>query len=133
MNFADAHRMTSICDDILPSRGSGGVVPGCTIIGLNTVQQSERSVALYTEKVSVLVRRIHAVRPQAAIVAGLSTNPAGGPVTAQELARDILATRQLVSGYWLNVPAPGIGCPSCREPDPQIAVQMFALLAKSLH
>lgn len=129
--IAASHHWTSICDLILPERLPADVrtpqeeVPPCDVIGLNTVQQSERDPARYARLVAEDVALVQSVAPGRPVLAGLSANPAGPPVTAAEIAADIRLTRSLVAGYWLNVPSPGVGCPHCHEPDP-------ALLARAL-
>lgn len=123
--LAAAEHWVSICDliepDRLPARersDPAAEVPPCTVIGLNTVQQSERQPTRYAALVARALSLVHRVRPSAPVLAGLSANPRGGPVSAAELAADIRATHALVQGYWLNVPSPGVGCPSCGLPDP---------------
>ena len=123
ITLAHAHHLQIICDYIEPSRIKGGYTPACDIIGLNTVQQSERSPATYASKVAKIVQAVHQANPAVPISAGLSSNPAGSPVTATELIDDIISTQSEVGGYWLNVSAPGVGCPDCNEPDPSVAIQ----------
>ncbi len=121
--LAHKYSLQIICDYIEPDRYKGGYTPACDVIGLNTVQQSERSSTLYLKAVSKIVSKIRKVNKTSPISAGLSTNPRGSAVTASQLDQDIKATQTLVSGYWLNVPAPGVGCPSCNLPQPKIAIQ----------
>lgn len=123
--LAHAHHLQIICDYIEGDRVKGGYTPACDIIGLNTVQQSERSATTYASKVAAIIRAVHRADPTVPIIAGLSSNPARSPVTASELIDDIHSTQSEVSGYWLNVPAPGVGCPDCNEPDPSVAIQML--------
>jgi hypothetical protein len=131
--------LQSICDFIQPDRLPPGQrtpaneVPSCSIIGLNTVQQSERSPARYRAVVAREVAIIREVNPTVPIIAGLSSNPRGAPVSAAELTADMEATADLVDGYWLNVPAPGVGCPACHEPDPALMASALAALPASFH
>ncbi|WP_041661628.1 hypothetical protein [Acidimicrobium ferrooxidans] len=131
---ARAAGLQSICDfiesDRLPSgeRTAQNEVPPCSIVGLNTVQQSERSTARYRAVVARDVAVIRSVDPSVPIIAGLSSNPRGTPVTAAELTADMEATAGLVNGYWLNVPAPGVGCPACHAPDPGLMAEALAAL-----
>lgn len=131
--LAAAHGLVSICDYLEPvrvpvaDRASPRVSP-CTVIGLNAVQQSERSVSLYLEVVRREVLAVHSVAPGAPVLAGLSANPRGGPVTAAELTADMRAVAPLVAGFWLNVPAPGVGCPACGLPDPSLMAAALAAL-----
>jgi len=135
--LASRHGLLSICDLVEPDRLPGGgrvpaaQVPPCAVIGLNTVQQSERDPARYASLVAHDVAVVHAVNPARPVLAGLSANPAGGPVTASELASDIEATHDLVAGYWLNVPSPGIGCPRCAQPDPALMAAALEALGSS--
>ncbi len=132
---AASHHMLSICDFIQPDRLSASQripsaeVPKCDIVGLNTVQQSERNPQQYAATVRHIIGIIDTVNPQLPAIAGLSTNPAGPPVTATELVSDIRATQSFVAGYWLNVPSPGVGCPNCHAPDPAILESAMSMLA----
>jgi len=133
--LATTEQWTSICDLVQPDRLFAGQrtpaqeVPPCTVIGLNTVQQSERQPAIYAALVAKAVATIRAIHAKAIVLAGLSANPRGEPVTATELAEDIRATHGLVQGYWLNVPAPGVGCPACGLPNPGLMADALEQLA----
>jgi len=133
-SVAAAAGLQSICDFIQPDRlppaerTATYEVPDCSIVGLNTVQQSERSVVAYDAVVAREVAVIRSVRPSVPVIAGLSANPRGAPVTAAELAADMESTARLVNGYWLNVPAPGVGCPACHAPDPGLMAAALAAL-----
>jgi hypothetical protein len=133
---ARAHHLVAICDFLQPDRLPAAErfprdeVPPCGVIGLNTVQQSERSVERYVAVVEREVSIIRSVRPDVPILAGLSANPKGAPVTAAELTADMEAVRRLVNGFWLNVPAPGVGCPQCHAPDPGLLATALAALPK---
>jgi hypothetical protein len=124
--LAHAHHLRILCDYIEPDRTLGGYVPACDVVGLNTVQQSERNPALYRAKVARLVEIIHRARPGVPVIAGLSSNPAGPPVTATALTKALTAVSSLVAGFWLNVPAPGVGCPACGKPAPGILAAALA-------
>jgi len=52
-------------------------------------------------------------------------------VTADDLLRAIRATRELVDGYWFNIPRPSPYCPACTEFRPDIAVEVLRLVAGS--
>jgi hypothetical protein len=128
--------LTSICDFIQPDRlppderSARFAVPPCDILALNTVQQSGRDPRRYLAVVSREVALIRSVSPSVAIIAGVSSNPAGPPVPASTLARDMGEVASLVQGFWLNVPAPGVGCPRCRAPQPQVMTQALALFGR---
>lgn len=118
--LANARHLKIICDYIEPDRVPGGVVPASDVVALDTVQQSERSVSAYEAKVRQLVAAIHAVRPGVPIAAGLSSDPARPKILASVLADDMDAVQPLVNGFWLNVPAPGVGCAQCGLPEPGV-------------
>lgn len=69
--------------------------------------------------------------PSVIVIAGLSTNPPPGtPVTVAELVQDVFATRSVVDGYWLNVPAPGSACPRCGPQNPRLGRVFLQTLAR---
>ena len=63
------------------------------------------------------------------VLAGVSTNPHGQRVTADDILRAIAATRDVVDGYWLNIPRPGIHCPRCNDFRPDITIEVLRRLA----
>jgi hypothetical protein len=86
-------------------------------------QSLERDTASYTAFVRAAAAQALAAHPGITVLAGLSTNPPGAPVTVQHLTSAIQATRSVVSGYWLNIPGQGPRCPTCNAPRPDIAIQ----------
>src|SRR5262249_60974464 len=55
------------------------------------------------------------VHPHVVVLAGISTQPSGQQVTADDILRAIAATRYFVDGYWFNIPAPSEYCPRCTQ------------------
>jgi hypothetical protein len=92
-------------------------------------QGMERLPSTYAAFIGQAVGQILSANPRVTIYAGLSTNPAGPQVTATELLSDVRLTSSEVSGYWLNIPNPGEGCPGCGQAQPQIALELLASLA----
>ncbi len=88
-------------------------------------QSLEQDTSVYTAFVQAAAAQASAARPGIDLLAGLSTNPPGVPIEARQLTSAIQATRSLVDGYWLNVPAPGARCPACNAPRLDIAVQVL--------
>ena len=88
-------------------------------------QSLEQDTSVYTAFVQAAAAQASAARPGIGLLAGLSTNPPGAPIEARQLTSAIQATRSLVDGYWLNVPAPGARCPACNAPRLDIAVQVL--------
>ena len=88
-------------------------------------QSLERSPSTYLSVVRAAVTQIGSQNLQVKVLAGLSTNPPGGPVVAQQLLSDVQVTRGIVAGYWLNVPTAGPSCPTCGPTDPSLGVQVL--------
>ncbi len=88
-------------------------------------QSLERVAGPYTSLVSDAAKAVLSRDPQATVLAGLSTNPSGGPVSLAEILADIKETRSLVTGYWLNVPGVGTSCPDCAPPDPSLGAAVL--------
>ena len=86
-------------------------------------QSLELDTGAYRAFVQAAAAQASTARPGVGLLAGLSTNPPGVPIEARQLTSAIQATRSLVDGYWLNVPAPGARCPACNAPRQDIAVQ----------
>ena len=88
-------------------------------------QSLEQNASVYTAFVQAAVAQATAARSGIDLLAGLSTNPPGVPMEARQLTAAIQATRSVVDGYWLNVPVPGMQCPTCNAARPGIAVQVL--------
>ena len=86
-------------------------------------QSLERSTTTYAAFVRGAVSQARAGSASVEVLAGLSTNPPGQPVTSWELTDAIHATRSVVEGYWLNIPGQRSRCPSCNAPRPDIAIR----------
>lgn len=65
-----------------------------------------------------------------AVFAGLSTNPSGDTtITGATLYADSTATKDVVVGYWLNIPTRSAYCPRCQPGgDPQVAADYLTEL-----
>jgi hypothetical protein len=101
------------------SSGIEQAAAGADIVDVQA-QGREHDTSSYASFVLQAAAAIHARRPGAIVVAGLSTNPPSGGVTAGVLAAAIEAVRGHVQGFWLNVPSKGGHCPGCSSnPDPQ--------------
>ncbi|HEV2375370.1 MAG TPA: hypothetical protein VGS19_24820, partial [Streptosporangiaceae bacterium] len=84
-------------------------------------QSLERDTSVYEQFVREAAAQARAANPRVKLLAGLSTNPPGPPVSSQQLAAVIQATKPIVAGYWLNIPGKGPRCPTCNAPRPDIA------------
>jgi uncharacterized membrane protein len=100
--------------------GLAGSIAKVTDVLEIQAQSLERSTSTYAEFVRDAAAQARAANPRVAILAGLSTNPPGSPVTSQQLTAVIHATRGIVDGYWLNIPGRGPRCPTCNSPRPDV-------------
>jgi len=129
--FAHQHGMISMCDFILGKRigNKQGEAPPCDVVLLNYSQQSERSPQKYASVVNKALAVVDAKSPQLPLIAGLSTNPRGTPITASELVNAVNATSSKISGYWISIPTSGkIGCPNCSQQNPSLLPAFLAQL-----
>ncbi|SRR5579875_1165667 len=92
-------------------------------------QGSEMNTSTYATFVKQAAAQAQAANPHVKILAGLSTNPTGHTVTGKELYQAVLATQSSVIGYWLNIPSAGSHCPTCGQPQPQVAVDLLEKLS----
>jgi hypothetical protein len=91
-------------------------------------QGSEMALPLFTHFVEAAAQQARSANPKVTVLAGISTNPSGQRVTAEQILAAIDATRGAVAGYWFNVPAPGPYCPRCNDFRPDLAVQVLSAL-----
>lgn len=85
---------------------------------------------LYASFVKRAAAQARAANPKVVILAGLSTQPHGMTVTADEILQAIAATRDIVDGYWFNIPTgPAPSCPTCKSFRPDIAIDVLHRLA----
>jgi len=91
-------------------------------------QGSETALPLYSNFVQRGAQQARTANPHVVVLAGISTNPSGQRVTAEQIVAAIRATRASVDGYWFNVPAPGPYCPRCNDFRPDIAIDVFSAL-----
>lgn len=76
-------------------------------------QSLEAHPAAYARFVERAAHQVHRRNRLAVVIAGLSTNPPDGPVTAGVIERVVEAVEGGVRGFWLNMPRQGESCPRC--------------------
>lgn len=91
-------------------------------------QGAEANTAQYAAFVTAAANAARQANPNVKVLAGLSTNPDGETVTAQQLYAAVMATEGVVDGYWLNVPSGDPYCPKCGVPQPQVAIGLLQML-----
>jgi hypothetical protein len=92
-------------------------------------QGAELNTGVYANFVRQAAAQAREANPKVLVLAGVSTNPSGQRVTADDILRAIAATRDSVDGYWLNIPQPGEYCPRCTDFRPDIAIEVLSRLA----
>jgi hypothetical protein len=92
-------------------------------------QGSERDTTFFANFVGQAAAQARWANPNVLVLAGISTNPSGQRVTANDILRAIAATRDSVDGYWFNIPSPSEYCPSCNNFRPDIAIEVLRRLA----
>jgi hypothetical protein len=93
-------------------------------------QGFERNPALYADFVRRAAAQARAANPKVEVLAGISTQPSGQDVSADDILNCIAATRDVVDGYWFNIPQPSEYCPNCREFRPDIAVDVLRRVSR---
>jgi hypothetical protein len=96
--------------------------------------QAQGSEADLTEFVSFVKEAAYQARqanPRVIVLAGISTNPSGQPITAAQLIAAVRGVRPFVNGFWLNIPSAGAACPRCGAARPQVAVPLLRLMLQS--
>ena len=86
-------------------------------------QSLERDSATYATFVREAAAQARAANPGVTVLAGLSTNPPGALVAADQLVAAIEASRASVDGYWLNIPGRGPRCPTCNQKRPDVGIE----------
>jgi hypothetical protein len=94
-------------------------------------QGSERNTRVYADFVKQAAMQARQANPNVLVLAGISTNPSGQRVTANDILRAIAATRDSVDGYWFNIPRSSEYCPRCNDFRPDIAIEVVHRLAVS--
>ena len=95
---------------------------------LEIQSQQDEALGGFVSFVTQAAAQAEAANPNVLVLAGLTTNGPGDAITPQLLLNDYNATRDAVSGYWLNIPG-GHG----KGPrNPQVAVQFLQQLAPQL-
>ena len=107
-----------------------GTIAASTDVFEVQAQGLERNTGLYASFVAQAADQARDANPKVLVIAGLSTNPGGHAVSPVLLYRDVRATRSVVDGFWLNIPARSSACPRCGVPRPRAAVELLRRLAR---
>ncbi len=88
-------------------------------------QRFERDTERYARFVREAAAQAREANPKVLVLAGVSTQPSGQHVTADDILRAIDATSEFVDGYWFNIPDPSEYSPAVTEFRPDIAVDVL--------
>ncbi len=102
---------------------------GANVVNIQA-QRLERSTRAYVAFVKAAAAQARRANPGVTVLAGLSSNPTGAPVTTAQLTQAIAGTRAYVDGYWMNIPSPGPACPRCNPPRPDLAIAAIRTLSR---
>lgn len=92
-------------------------------------QRAEHDTAIYTDFVRQAAAQARQANPKVLVLAGISTNPLGRRVSADDVLRAIAATRDVVDGYWFNIPMQSEYSPLTTAYRPDIAIEVLRRLA----
>jgi hypothetical protein len=95
-------------------------------------QRFESDTKRYANFVRLAATQARQANPKVSVLAGISTQPFGPRVTANDIFGAIMATRGVVDGYWFNIPRPSQYSPHVTEFRPDIALDVFHRLAGQL-
>jgi hypothetical protein len=107
--------------------------PGAAVAdGFEVQSQQTEATPSATTFVTQAIAPARAAHPGAPVLAGLSTNPDGRRVSADDLLVVYRAARSAdATGFWLNIPEAGPECPACGTPQTAVAVAFLLALGAS--
>jgi hypothetical protein len=91
-------------------------------------QGSEADLSRYASFVAQAAQQARQANPKVVVLAGLSTDPNGVPVSGNQLENAYAAVNGIVDGYWLSIPGQSAACPDCDSPQPQAADDLLQQL-----
>jgi len=91
-------------------------------------QRFETDPSRYARFVRQAASQARQANPKVLVLAGISTEPIGQRVSADDILRAIAATRDVVDGYWFNIPQPSAYSPRAVEFRPDIAIDVLRRL-----
>ncbi len=108
------------------------VAPYVGVIDLQ-IQRYEFDATQYLAEASRLSRGILAVAPGTKITAGVSTNPPAGVASPWTMYRVYAVSSNTINGFWMNVPTPGPGCPTCSAYNPNASKIFLDMLGHRMN
>jgi hypothetical protein len=105
----------------------GGAAKYADVLDIQA-QSLQFDLPTYTRIVTAAAQQARAANPKIIVIAGITTgrdHADGSQVSSDDLIAAVKATRSVVDGYWLNVPAKGNDCPQCAEYRPELATDFL--------
>ncbi len=93
-------------------------------------QRALRTIGVCANFIQRAAEQARRANPGVELIAGISTNPLGRRVITDDLLRAIAATRDIVDGYWLNIPTRNEYSPGITEYRPDIAIEVIRRIGK---
>jgi hypothetical protein len=115
-------------DDAYLSLGLAAEAARCADVVDIQAQRFQNDPERYGSFVRAAAAQARAANPKVIVLAGVSTQPGGRDTSADAILRAIQATRDVVDGYWLNIPEPGEMSPKVRTFRPDIALDVLRRL-----
>jgi hypothetical protein len=106
------------------SQLAGDASPSADVFAVQA-QTYQDDAATYGDFVRQVAAQARAAHPSVLVLAGLSTGPHGRATTANAMLAAVAANNGAADGYWLNIPGPGVQCPTCGPPAPGIALEFL--------
>lgn len=117
----------SVYDAYISRNVAGAAAKYADVVAIQA-QGSELDVPQYASFITQATQQARQVNPHVVVVAGISTNPNGVQVSAQQLNDAYNAAKDVVDGYWLQIPGQSTVCPDCGSSQPQNAYHLLQQL-----
>lgn len=91
-------------------------------------QGSELDIPLYASFITQATQQARQANPHVVVLAGLSTSPNGVQVSPQQLTDAYTAVKDVVDGYWVQIPGQSTVCPDCGVSQPQSVYSLLQQL-----
>jgi hypothetical protein len=129
--WPDLARRTGDRYDHFVQSGVAASMARCADVYEIQAQGAEAESSRFRSYVEAIRKQVRAQNPKIIVLAGISTNPNGRTVSADQVYSSVRAVLPLVDGFWLNIPAGGAFCPQCGQPQPAVAAQLLSRIESS--
>lgn len=116
-----AHGATRRAEAYLDQRLAAQAAETADVVDIQA-QSLERSTHAYVDFVRQAAAQARQAKAGVTVLAGISSNPTGPQVSADQIIRAMTGVRAYVDGYWMNIPSRGRLCPRCNPARPDLAI-----------